>query len=169
MKNRKTILVAFVLVACMLIGVGYAELMTTLAIKGTAGVSAEAINFAQSVVFKSADSDNEAYGTAEVVTGDNQRATFTVTGMTRKDDAVHFTYVVFNNSDVDVNLSVTIAPTTTAANPKFTVTQSLAGGNHEIKAGQTKDIIVTVKLNEDVTAAVDPITYIIEYTATSVN
>ena len=75
--------------------------------------------------------------------------------------------VVLNNSDVDINLSVTIAPTTTALNPKFTVTQSLAGGEHEIKAGQTKEIVVTVKLNEDVTAAVDPITYVIEYTATA--
>ena len=168
MKNRKTILVAFVLVACMLIGVGYAELMTTLAINGTAGVSAEAIDFAQSVVFTEAKSDMPAYGTAAVVTGDNRRATFTVTGMTRKDDAVHFTYVILNNSDVDINLSITIAPTTTATNSKFTVTQSLAGGvQHPIKAGETKEVVVTVKLNEDVTAAVDPITYVIEYTASA--
>ena len=168
MKNRKTILVAFVLVACLLVGVGYAALSTTLRIDGTAAISAEAVDFTQDVVFQSASSDNEAFGTA-AVNGDQQSATFTVTGMTRKDDAVHLTYTILNNSAHNVNLSVSVAPTTTAQNSKFTVTQSMAAGNHLVTAGSTIDVVVTVKLNEDAVAAVDPVSYVIEYTAVSVD
>lgn len=36
MRNRKTIIVAFLLLACMLIGVGYAALTDTLSVKGSA-------------------------------------------------------------------------------------------------------------------------------------
>ena len=167
MKNRKTIIVGFILVACMIMGVGYAALSTTLRIDGQASVSAEAIEFTENVIFTAAKTDAPTFGTAAVNDG-NQSATFTVTGMTRKDDAVHFTYTITNKSDHDVNLAVTIAPTTTALDSKFTVTQSLAAGNHLVASEASIDVVVTVKLNEDVNAAVDPVNYVIEYTATSV-
>lgn len=41
-KNRRTILVAFILVACMLIGVGYAAINTELYAKGSVSLSAVA-------------------------------------------------------------------------------------------------------------------------------
>jgi len=41
MKNRKTVVVAFLLVAMLLIGVGFAQLTDQLLITGSAGVDAD--------------------------------------------------------------------------------------------------------------------------------
>ena len=164
MKNRRFALVAFMLAAVLVMGVGFAAYSTTLAIHGTTAVSAEALEFTKDVQFTAVTSSNEAFGTATI--GDGQTATFKVDGMTAYNDRVQFTYTILNNSDYDVAIDITTHPTP-ASNSKCTVTTALSA-NTIAKQGGTITATVTVVLNETVTAAIDPINWVIEYTATSI-
>lgn len=164
MKNRRIVLIAFMLVSVCLMGIGFAAYSTTLAINGTTAVSAEAVEFTESVQFVSVTSSNEAFGTATV--GDGQTATFTVDGMTAYNDRVQFTYTIKNSSTYDVNIDITTHPTP-ATPSKCTVTTALSANT--IAAGESITATVTVVLNENITAAIDPINWTMEYTATSID
>jgi hypothetical protein len=163
MKNRRITLIAFMLVAALTMGIGFAAYSTTLAIHGTTEVSAEALEFTEDVRFTKAVSSREAFGTATI--GDGQTATFKVFGMTQYNDRVQFTYTITNNSDYDVNIEITTDPTP-AATSKCTVTTALSS-NTIAKNGGTITATVTVVLNETVTQVVNPISWEIKYTATS--
>ena len=172
MKRRKNLIIAFLLVASLALGIGYAAYSTTLTINGITGVSEDAIEFTQDVQFTTASSDNEAFGTADI--GNGQVASFETTGMTQYNDRVQFTYTILNNSEFDVNIEITTRPIktsgenlTTSGAPLFTVTTAL--GANSIPAGQSITATVTVVLNENVTAVVPDIGWQIEYTATSVD
>ena len=162
MKNRKIVLIAFMLIATLTMGIGFAAYSTTLAIHGTTAVSAEAIEFTQDVQFAGAVSSNEAFGTA---TGTGQVATFTVDGMTAYNDQVTFTYTIVNGSDYPVNIAITTIPTP-ATPSKCTVSTALSA--ETIAAGGSITATVVVVLTEDVNTVTDPINWTIEYTATSV-
>ena len=165
MKNRKFLIIAFVLAAALTIGVGYAAYSTTLGIYGTTSVSADALEFTEDVHFTTVTSTNEAFGRAFVDEG-GQTATFTVDGMTAYNDRVQFTYTIVNESTYDVNIVISTHPTP-ASTSKCTVTTALSSDT--IPAAGSITATVTVVLNEDVTTAINPINWTIEYTATSVD
>ena len=163
MKKRRIIILAFMLIAVMVVGIGFAAYSTTLTINGTTAVSAEALEFTEDVQFVSVTTSNEAFGRA---TTNGQTATFTVDGMTAYNDRVQFTYTIMNNSDFDVNIEISTHPTP-ASPSKCTVTTALSANT--IPAGESITATVTVVLNETVTEAIAPINWTIEYTATSVD
>ena len=163
MKNRRIALIAFMLVAVLTMGIGFAAYSTTLAIHGTTAVSAEAIEFTEDVQFTHATSSNEAFGTA---TADGQTATFTVSGMTAYNDTVTFTYTISNGSAYDVDIQITTNPTP-ATPSKCTVSTALS--SNTIAAGGSITATVVVVLTEDVNTVTTPINWTIEYTATSTN
>ena len=163
MKNRRFVLVAFMLAAVLTMSIGFAAYSTTLAIHGTTSVSQGAIEFTEDVVFTNAVSSNTAFGTADI--GDGQTATFEVSGMTAYNDRVQFTYTITNNSDYDVSIEITTHPTP-AAQSLCMVTTALS--SNTIAQGGTITATVTVALTQDVTAPIDEIGWTIEYTAKSV-
>ena len=163
MKSRRFVLVAFMLVATLVIGVGFAVYSTTLAIHGATEVSQGAIDFVESVVFTNAESDNESFGTAAIAT-DGQTASFSVVGMTQKNESVHFTYTIENQSDYDIDVEISTYPTSVKITD-FTVT-TILGSNTVVKGGSVT-VDVTVVLNEDVAVVVAPVGWTIEYTAVS--
>ena len=81
MKNRKTIVVAFLLVAAMLLGVGYAALTDTLTIIGNAHIDVDTANktFDEKVYFSDAEATSSTgTGTKDDVAAFNDDdATFT--------------------------------------------------------------------------------------------
>ena len=166
MKNRKTVIIAFLLVAALMLGIGYAAYSTKLFINGTAEVASEAVAFTEAVTITKAETSDATYGTADK--GDGQYATFEVFGMTQKDQRVTFTYTIQNDSDVAVKVNCTTLPTTTAANSIFSVVQGMHS-EVSIGAGGTADVTVTVVLTKDVDAAVDPVAYTMEYTVVGVD
>lgn len=163
MKKRRIVLAAFMIIAVLTMAIGFAAYSTTLSINGTTAVSPDAIEFTKDVKFTNVVSSNEAFGTASV--GDGQNATFTVDGMTAYNDRVQFTYTIANDSDYDVNIVISTHPTP-ASTSKCTVTTALS--SNTIAKGGTITATVTVVLNENVSVAVDPINWTIEYTATSI-
>ena len=106
MRNRKTVIVAFMLLACMLMAVGFAALTDTLNIEGDAEVSQNnAENAFDEDVYFSAVSSGSGY-TAEILSSNNDKGNFTVTGLEGKDDVISITFTIQNDNDFGVNVVV---------------------------------------------------------------
>lgn len=167
MRKKKNCVVVLLLVATLVLGIGYAAYTTTLTVNGQVGVSADVLDFTESVLFSTATTDNAAFGSASVLAG-GQKATFETTGMTRAGETVEFTYVIVNKSEeTDVNIEISLYPTTTAVDSKFTVTTALASDTIPAKGSTTAT--VTVVLREDVEVDLDDVAYELKYTATSID
>lgn len=119
MKRRRTLIISLLLVATLVLGIGYAGTTTTL--KWTGHVENAPITF--SVIFTGATikevqtmtptrHDAVADACDPGTTGGNE-ISFSVAGLKEVGDTVTFTYTVTNNSDVDAKLN---AP---AFNPAF--------------------------------------------------
>ena len=107
MKNRRIVIIAFVLVAALALGVGYANLSDTLTIAGQANVKTDAASaeFAADVYFKTAEATTSG-DTASILT-DKNRASFTVNSLSLKGQTATFTFVIANESNHDATVKVT--------------------------------------------------------------
>lgn len=178
MKNRKFIVVAFLLVAVMLLGVGYAALTDTLTIIGNAHIDVDTANktFDDKVYFSdSAASSSTGTGTsADVASHTADDATFTANRLATVGQKSVFTFTITNDSNVDAIISVNPTKLSGDGNPsnsnsdKFTVEYSYPDGMTIAKNGGTIKVVVTVTVREPVTSATSA-TFGIELTATSVD
>jgi hypothetical protein len=167
MKNRKIVVVGFLLVATLLLGVGYAALTDTLTITGTmsADNSVEQNEFEQDIYFSAAEvAVQPASGSAEAhVKANNDEAEFGIVGLTTEGHFVTYVFTITNDSD-KFGASVTpgVASLTNEndeheADEIFGVTWTWADENGEkpaqditgaaeVEMGGTKKIYVTVEL-----------------------
>ena len=119
MKNRRTVIVSFLLVAVLMMGIAYAALTDNLFIKGEASLNTTVAQplFDSKVSFVSASDDNslksglvsttgtvavpEGEKTEGVVIGstDTDSATFYLYSLGQKDDYAIFSFVIRNLSD----------------------------------------------------------------------
>ena len=148
MKNRKTVVVAFLLVAAMLLGVGYAALTDVLDINGSATINQSAAEDAFDMdVYFSAAVANEEGNTASVNSNDNDKASFTVNTLKGKGDKATFTFTITNNGDVDAEVTPTLGATDGNSNPEyFAVTSDWNGQAKTIAAGGSMTYTVTIEL-----------------------
>lgn len=131
MKNRKTIIVGFILVACMIVGVGYALVTDTLDIGGTASVSVDQAEkaFNQDITFEGVVIGGTAYKnanlspnpesllyTAHITAEDPDKASFTVTGLEGENDQCTIVFRVQNTGDLDADLKMSSC---TNSNPDY--------------------------------------------------
>lgn len=161
MKNRRITIVAFLLIAALTLGFGYAAVTNILDIQGSASVSATAAEaeFNENVYFKGVKKgdelvqsivagDNLGY-TANINTNNNDKAQFTVTGLEKSGDKYSITFVVQNDSAFDAKVSVKTNTNTNTAN--FAFTNSLESDT--IAAGGDLEVTVTVELITELTSA----------------
>ena len=144
MKNRKTVVVAFLLVAMLLVGVGFAQLTDQLLISGTAGVDASHSQevFDGDIYFSKVISGTGC--TAEILSDPDQgEITVTAGALKEVGNEVIATYTIKSESDLDVTITPSIA---NGNNTYFTVTTSWNDAPQVLPAGGTLDITVTVKL-----------------------
>ena len=155
MKNRRNIIVAFLLCACLIVGVGFAELNDDLVITGSATISNTEADeaFEADIYFTAASNNGVAANTANVDANDNDKATFTATAFTEGNaDTATFTFTVMNdNEDYAASLVATVI------------------ADNSVAAGATTTITVTVTMiktpiEDDVTA-----TFTIDITATAID
>ena len=158
MKNRKTIIVAFMLVACMIVGVGYALVVNTMDIGGTASVSREEAEkaFNQDIYFSGVvvggvlksegvvAGDNKGY-TANINTNNNDKAQFTVTGLSSQDDSVEIIFRVENKGDLNADL---IVVSHTNSNPTYFNVDYYVGSD-EIDVDDTENNFYTLDAKAD--------------------
>jgi hypothetical protein len=178
MKNKRTVVVAFLLVAAMLLGVGYAALTDTLTIIGNAHIDVDTANktFDEKVYFSAATatSTTGTGTTADIASYSTDDATFTANKLAVVGEKSVFTFTITNDSNVDAIISVGATKLSGDTNPsnsnaqKFTVDYSYPDGMNIAKQGGTIDVVVTVTVKEPVTSATSA-TFGIELTATSVD
>lgn len=179
MKNRRTVIASFLLIAVLVMGIGYAALTDNLFIKGEATLATTAAqsNFDEDVYFVekidgvTVTKEFECNGTNtatpdSVVIGatDKDSATFYVKSLGNKGEYVVFQFTIKNDSEeFDAKITLDAGfPTTTDAN-NFTITYSTQAtgdpvtGEVVCKAGGTLTVYVKVVLNntpsENMTAA----------------
>lgn len=148
MKNRKFAVVAFLLVAAMLLGVGYATLTDNLVINGTATVTQTTAEneFNQDIYFSNATTTSTGV-TAVVEQSDNDKGTITIADGALKNggESVTATYTILNNGELDAVVAV---PTIENNNPTyFKVETNWGDADQTLTAnGDTIDVTVTITL-----------------------
>ena len=148
MKNRRTIVIAFLLVAVLTIGVGFAALTDTLTASGSAGIlkTGAQSEFEAKVYFSNASTQDALKATAVVDSLDNDKATITVLEGALKDkgDTAVVYLEIKNESDLPVYVTPSISNHDTT---HFGITLQYAGvltGYATIAPGDTLDVGVTV-------------------------
>ena len=145
MKNRKRIIVSFMIVACMLMAVGFAALSDTLNVNGDAEVDFNTANtgFDADVYFSDATAAN-AGDTAHVDVSNNDMAHFSVRSLAAKGETATFTFTVKNDNEFKAYVKLNPAKTVNNNTEYFAV--ELADETFEIEAGSTATFTITVEL-----------------------
>jgi hypothetical protein len=160
MKNRKFVVVAFLVVAAMLMGIGYAALTDTLTIIGNANVDIAGANtvFDEKIYFSNAEVTEGVDG-KDLVSFTADDATYTVHGLATIADQAIFTFTIQNDSNLDALIKVDALKLSGVENPSnsneeaFTVTYAYPDGMTVGKNGGTIDVVVTVKLAKPIDVA----------------
>ena len=145
--KRRSIIIAFLLVAAFALGIGYAALTDILDIQGTAEVHEDAAEevFNLDVYFdKDGITVPEGKATASVNPDNNDKASFTITGLADKDSTVSVTYTINNDSELDAVVTPKLLQNSNEE--YFEITSDWASTAQTIEAGSSKTITVTVKL-----------------------
>ena len=170
MKNRKTVVVAFLLCAVMLLGVGYAALSDTLDITGSADVNQSAAEeaFNEDVYFSAAVA-NQAGNTASVNADNNDKASFTAATLKGKGDQVTFTFTIKNNGDVDATVTPKLNATLGNTNPEyFSISSDWNGEAKTLEAHSEITYTLTVELLKTPTDTISG-SFLVELVAVSAN
>ena len=140
MKKTSKIILGVIIVAILLIGVGYAAIQNvTLSINGTATADPSQSNFKVKFSGEPIVSDKDKVTAA--ITNDTN-ATMNVSELTAKGDTVTATYTIQNaSSDLASNLTVT---TTNSNTEYFTIDKKLEKAS--LVAGEATTLTVTVQL-----------------------
>lgn len=168
MKNRKTLVVSFLLVVALLLGVGYASLSDLLDITGTAGVdqSAAEASFNEDIYFSAAVA-NDSGNTASVNADNNDKASFTCSTLKGKGDTATFTFTIVNKGDLDAEVTPSIA--TNTKSDYFKISSDWQGQPKVIAAGTMETTYtVTVELLNTPTDTIGG-SFLIELNAVSVD
>ncbi|MBE6982823.1 MAG: hypothetical protein E7435_00830 [Ruminococcaceae bacterium] len=184
MKNRKTVVVAFLLVAAMLLGVGYAAVTNVLDITGSIKVTKEAAEeeFNEDIYFSGVvvsgaiktggvvAGDNLGY-TANINTNNNDKAQFTITGIKATGESKEIIYRIQNDSTLDAEISLKSIynsndPTNTGAGAVSLDYYFGTVGTQTttIVAGGYADVTVKVSLDDQITDTLDA-SFVIELNA----
>ena len=142
MKKTNKIIITLVIVAMLLLGIGYAAIQNiTLNIEGTATADPSQSNFSVKFTGTPKVSDS-TYVTAGIT--DDINATISVNGLTQKGQIVSAEYTVQNvSTDISADLSVA---TTNSNTEYFTLKSELA--KTSLTAGEATTVKVTVELTK---------------------
>lgn len=156
MRSNVKIVVLSLVLAALVIGVGYAAITTVnLTVSGTASATANQSNF-KVEFFGTPTVSNSDNLSATINASDKTQATINVSGLSAKGDTVTATYTVKNlSADLSAELSASVASNTNEE--YFKVEPAVTQGT--ITAGTTTTVTVKVTLiktpiDEDVTSTI---------------
>ena len=165
MKAKRLIVVSFLLVAEVVLGVGFAAVSTTLDITGKADVNPDAA-FKADIYFDTATA-NDAGNTAAVNANDDNKASFTANNLSGQGDSASFTYVIKNSGDLDATISVTACSVSVGDTSIFDITTDWNEAK-PLDANGSATITVTVSLKETPKDTVSG-SFIVELKATAIS
>ena len=167
MKNRKS-LIAIMVLAVMLLGIGYAALTDTLDSTGSADVNQSAAEeaFNEDIYFSAAVA-NEDGNTASVNADNNDKASFTAKTLKGKGDKVTFTFTIKNDGDVDATVTPKLNASLGNTNPEyFAISSDWAGEAKVLAAHSEITYTITVELLKTPTDTISG-SFLVELTAVS--
>ena len=178
MKNRRAIIVIFMLCACLLVGVGYAALTDVLDITGSGVVTrTNALNaFMEDVYFSEVSTSADNGYTASINADNNNKASFTVNTLAGQNDSETISFTIVNENDLDAK--VTIRSSSNTNSTYFGVAYSIGGvalsetdgidlpDGGEVVVDVTVTLLETPNLNE---GEVESFSSVIEINVTSVD
>lgn len=170
MKNRRNVVVAFMLAAVMLLGIGYAALTDTLDITGSADVNQSAAEeaFNDDIYFFAAVA-NETGNTASINGDNNDKASFTAATLKGKDDAVTFTFTIKNDGDLAATVTPKLNVSLGNTNPEyFSIESDWDGASKTLAAHSEISYTLTVTLLKTPTDTISG-SFLIELSAVSVS
>ncbi len=101
MKKRRTLIISLLLVAALCLGIGYAAVSRELEVTGTAQYQPDNANF--DINFTKSTTSDETHSTHGFT---EDVGTFAVSGLTKKDDTVKFTFTITNEtSDITAKIA----------------------------------------------------------------
>ena len=140
MKNRRLTIVAFLLVACLVVGFGYAQVSTTLRIDGGATIDHTGANaeFNGKVYFADAKLiEGETDKDTIVLSNGDDIATVTITSLTFRDTYVEYQLYVVNKYDYPIYVTPKIDESSDLYDKTLVALESnWQSTTHEIKEGQ---------------------------------
>ena len=166
MKNRRNIIVAFLLCACLIVGVGYAALTDVLDITGSADVNQSAAEeaFNEDIYFSAAVA-NQTGNTASVNSDNNDKASFTAKTLKGKGDKVTFTFTIKNDGDVAALVTPKLNASLGNTNPEyFSIVSDWNGEAKTLPANSEITYTVTVELLKTPTETIGG-SFLVEFTA----
>ena len=140
MKNRKALIVTVLIVAVLLLGIGYAISNQELFVSGNATANAGdfLVKFDDTVAVATSGD-----GTSSGTITDATTATISVDELSKVNEEAVVTYTV-KNASTDLSANLTAEVTTNSNQTYFTVTSELA--DYTIAAGDSTTLTVKVKL-----------------------
>ena len=163
MKSRKLAVVAFLLVAVLTIGIGYAALTTHLNIRGAATVSVEGAQsaYADDIKFITASQAGPSDPAYTASIGDGKTADFSVTGLKGANESVTITYTIANSGDLASTVKLEVNYPTVSNDEYFSI--AIGGGDYTtngvaLDAGDSITVTVTVTLLKTPTDTTKPTT-----------
>lgn len=163
MKNRKRVVVSFLLVAVMLMSVGYAALTDVLDITGSADVNKSAAEDAYNAdIYFTGAVANQTGNTASVNADNSDKASFTANTLQGAGDTATFTFTITNDGDLDATVTPSISSNTNET--YFSISSDWNKQPKTLEAGKTLEYTVTVTLKETPTDTISG-SFIIELTA----
>ena len=149
MKKKKSFVALALVVAVLVLGVGYALTTIDLKVNGDITVSPDDSNFDVNFTDASITTTGTLTGKTDVATkGDGKIATLSVKTLKTVGEKVVAEYTITNNSKAGINATLsnpTATQTTDAAKDYYTVTATLEN-NDAIAPNGTKKLTVTVEL-----------------------
>ena len=166
MKKRRSVVIAFLLIAALVMGIGYAALTDVLDITGSADINQSAAEdaFDEDIYFTTAVANQEG-NTASVNADNNDKASFSAKTLKGQGDTATFTFTIYNDGDLDANVTPSISSNT--QEEYFKISSDWNGQTKVLAAKGTLTYTVTVELLKTPTETLSG-SFIIELTAVSV-
>ena len=160
MRNRKRIIASFVIIACMLMAVGFAALSDTLNINGEAEVDFASANsgFDADVYFSAAIAENVDKGDIANVTTEVDIARFSVRSLAAKDETAKFTFTVKNDNEFDAYVKVNNAKSVNNNEEYFSLVMSESSFTVPAHGEHSFTITVTLLKTPQLDTATDKVT-----------
>lgn len=143
-KNRRFAILAFLLIAVVAVGVGFANFTETLAINAQVGAPGADVDF-ENATFKVNGSDVEQDDNNHATIVDSNTLSIVITdAMINTGDEAVITVQIVNNSAFAVNLKTT----TTKNLTNFSYESTLTDGQRTLAAGTALDVTITLTLTD---------------------
>lgn len=175
MKNRKNIVIAFLLVASLCLSVGFAALTDTLNINGTISIGGDndsneeaAKEWDADVYFSNVVKKDQKEYTVQIKDNDKDVIEVSVSEgcLNVANDQISFTATIKNESnDYAATISAATVTGLTDVSDYISVTANVPEGN--IEPGATKDVTITIKLTKTPAADITVSNLSIAFTATT--